>query len=161
MQKEIHRRVPATLAAACLLLSAAFAQQKTVVAISPLKTVTAKAGDTVEVPLDITVDPGYHVNSNAPSDQFLIGLRLTWGAGSLENARITFPPSKTEKFGFSETQLSVFSGQFRIVTKFSVANTAPAGLGTVGGKLRYQACNDRMCLPPKTLDFDLPVDITK
>jgi hypothetical protein len=42
-----------------------------------------------------------------------------------------------------------------------VANTAPVGPGTVGGKLRYQACNDRMCLPPKTLDVDLPVDIIK
>ena len=33
--------------------------------------------------------------------------------------------------------------------------SAPAGLGAVNGKLRYQACTDKMCLPPKTVDVRL------
>jgi hypothetical protein len=31
----------------------------------------------------------------------------------------------------------------------------------IPGKLRYQACNDRMCLQPKTIDVSLPVDIVR
>ena len=146
---------------AAFVLPAALPQQPAVVKVAPAKTVTAKQGSIVEVPLDVTVDAGYHVNSNTPSDPFLIGLRLTWTPGALEGADVTFPAAKTKKFGFSEKPLSVFSGQFRVVTKFVVAKNAPAGLGIVTGKLRYQACNDRACLPPKSIDVELPVEIPK
>jgi hypothetical protein len=32
-------------------------------------------------------------------------------------------------------------------------------MATIQGKLRYQACNERECLPPKTLDVQVPMDI--
>lgn len=141
-------------------LPSALAQEKVVSLASP-KTITAKQGAAIQVPLSVTVAPGYHVNSNAPTDPYLIGLRLTWSPGPLEGAEIRFPEAQTEKFGFSETPISVFAGEFQIVTKFKVAENAPPGLGLAAGKLRYQACNDRMCLPPKTLEVDLPVEITR
>jgi hypothetical protein len=154
-----------TLAWTAFLLGAAvpvaFPQQNNVLTIASPKTVTAKPGDAIEVPLEISIDPAYHVNSNTPSDQFLIPLRLTWAPGPLDNAAVSFPQPKTQKFGFSEKPLSVFSGQFRITTKFTVAANAPAGLGIVSGKLRYQACNDHECLPPKTIAIDLPVAVSK
>ena len=149
----------ATALLAVSILPAAFSQQNAVLTIASPKTVTARPGATIDVPLDISIDPAFHVNSNAPSDPYLIPLRLTWSPGALENAAVSFPPPKTQKFGFSETPLSVFSGQFRILTKFTVAQNAPSGLGIVSGKLRYQACNDHECLPPKTIGIDLPVDI--
>jgi hypothetical protein len=31
----------------------------------------------------------------------------------------------------------------------------------ISAKLRYQACTDRMCLPPKTVDLNVPIDILK
>jgi thiol:disulfide interchange protein DsbD len=66
-----------------------------------------------------------------------------------------------EKYSFSEKPLSVFNGDFQIVTHFkAVANAAP-GPATMTGKLRYQACNNTMCLPPKTLDIALQVEIVK
>jgi thioredoxin:protein disulfide reductase len=149
------------LLAVALATPAARAQQNDVVHIAAPKTVTARQGEAIEVPLTLTVAEGYHVNSNAPTDPYLIGLRLTWNAGPLEAPEISFPKAQTEKFGFSETALSVFAGEFRVVTKFRVAGNAPTGLGIVKGKLRFQACNDRMCLPPKTLDVELPVDVKK
>jgi thiol:disulfide interchange protein DsbD len=146
---------------AVLTLPAAFSQPNAVLTIGSPKTVTAKPGVTIDVPLDIEIDPAYHVNSNAPSDPYLIPLRLTWSPGALDHAAVSFPQPKTQKFGFSETPLSVFSGQFRITTNFTVAANAPSGLGIVSGKLRYQACNDHECLPPKTIRIDVPVEITK
>ena len=64
-----------------------------------------------------------------------------------------------EKYEFSETPLSVFTGNFDIVTKFKAAAGAPVGPAYVSGKLRYQACNDKACFPPKTLDIKLPVSV--
>jgi hypothetical protein len=40
-----------------------------------------------------------------------------------------------------------------------VPPSAPLGPGVLVGKLRYQACNDNSCLPPKTLEVRLPYQI--
>ncbi len=66
-----------------------------------------------------------------------------------------------EKYSFSDKPLSVYTGGFELVTRFKVPATAAPGLLVVAGKLRYQACNDRMCLAPKTVDISLPVDVVK
>ena len=94
-----------------VLSALAFAQMNVLTYTPPL-TVTAKAGGTAEAALSVKLDAGYHVNSNTPSDPYLIPLRLTWNSGPLETVEIVFPPPRTEKFGFSQTPLSVFTGEF-------------------------------------------------
>jgi hypothetical protein len=145
------------------LSTLAFAQtpQTNVLTYTPPKTVTAKAGGTAEAALSLKLDANYHVNSNTPSNPYLIPLRLTWNPGPLETVEVVFPTPRTEKFGFSETPLSVFTGDFEIVTRFKVASTAALGSGTLTGKLHYQACNDRTCLSPKTIEVTLPIEILK
>jgi hypothetical protein len=146
-----------------VLSTLAFAQtaQTNVLTYDAPKTVTAKAGGTAEMALSLKLDPAYHVNSNTPTDPYLIPLRLTWSPGPLETVEVVFPLPRTEKFGFSETPLSVFTGEFSIVTRFKVASAANPGLGVLTGKLRYQACNDRTCLTPKTIEVTLPIEIVK
>jgi thioredoxin:protein disulfide reductase len=128
---------------------------------SPPRKVVAKPGEAVDSALPVELRPGYHVNSNTPSDDYLIPLRLTWDPGPLEATSFTFPKPLMEKYKFSEKPLSVFTGDFQIVTRFKAAAKAAPGPATLTGKLRYQACNDSMCLPPKTLDVSLQVEIVK
>jgi len=111
--------------------------------------------------LPLELRPGYHVNSNTPSDEYLIPLRLTWNPGPLAASGFTFPQPRMEKYSFSEKPLSVFTGDFQIVTHFKASANAAPGPATLTGKLRYQACNNSMCLPPKTLDVSLQVEIVK
>jgi len=105
------------------------------------------------------MNPGYHVNSNTPSDEFLIPLRLTWEAGPIEVKEVVFPKPQLESYAFTEKKLSVYTGAFEITTRFAVPAAAPAGSRTLTGKLRYQACTERLCLAPKTLTVELPVTI--
>ena len=135
--------------------------QTIVLTVVPHDRVTAKAGSNAEVKLQVQLRPGYHANSNTPSDEYLIPMRLTWNPGPLETAEVVYPKGQMEKYSFSETPLSVYTGDFQILTRFKIAASAAPGPATVAGKLRYQACNDRMCLPPKTVDVSLPVDIVK
>jgi DsbC/DsbD-like thiol-disulfide interchange protein len=122
---------------------------------------TAKAGAPFDAKITFQLKPGYHCNSNTPSEDYLIPLKLTWNPGPLESTQVVYPKPQMEKYAFSETPLSVYSGDFVIETKFKVAAAANPGTAFVTGKLRYQACNDRMCLPPKTIDVSMPVDIVK
>ena len=115
----------------------------------------------MKVVLSLTVDYGFHVNSNKPADEFLIPLKLTWSPGQLEGSSTTFPKPRLENYPFSTKPVSVFTGKFEIVNTFKVARNAEPGETSIAGKLHYQACNDHECLAPKTLDVTLPVEIAK
>ncbi len=111
--------------------------------------------------MSVQLRAGYHVNSNMPADAYLIPLKLTWAAGPLQATEIVYPKAQMEKYSFSPDPLSVFSGQFDILSKFKVSSTATPGPTAITGKLRYQACTDRMCFPPKNVDVALQVDIVR
>jgi DsbC/DsbD-like thiol-disulfide interchange protein len=146
--------VLAIVASACALA------QTVVLTLTPPMSVLAKRGSTLSVKLPAHMRDGYHCNSNTPSDEYLIPLKLSWtGGGPLQFEAVKYPKPSVEKYPFSDKPLSVFSGTFEIVTDFKVAADAKPGQVTLSGKLKYQACNDSMCLPPKTLDVQVPVII--
>ena len=147
--------------AALLATSSLSFAQTNVLFVGKPDVVSAKAGATIDTRLPLELRSGYHVNSNTPSDPYLIPLRLTWNPGPLTPGEIAYPKPSMEKYSFSEKPLSVFSGRFELKTRFAVPAGAPPGLVTVAGKLRYQACNDRECLSPKTIDVALKVDVVK
>ena len=107
----------------------------------------------------IQVKDGFHVNSDSPGDEYLIPLKFTWNEDVMKVQEVVYPKPQMEKFQFSAKPMSVFQGDFKTQAKFRINATAPNGLSHVTGKLRYQACNDRMCLPPRTLEVKIPLEI--
>ena len=67
---------------AVLFLPCCWAQTN-VLSVGPLEKVTAKHGATLEVKTPVLLKQGYHVNSDKPSESYLIPLRLTWEPGPL------------------------------------------------------------------------------
>ncbi len=120
--------------------------------------VHAQRGKSFEQKLTLKLAPGYHVNSDAPGDPYLIPLRLTWNKGPIEAGAIRYPAAERRKFPFSDQPVAIFSGSFDVVTTFQTPANAP-DMGLVSGKLRYQACNDRECLQPKTVNVQFSVDV--
>jgi hypothetical protein len=117
--------------------------------------ITVTAGKAATVELHFRVAPGFHINSHAPKDAYLIpttlsvpdgaGVKLE-PAGYPEGTEYTLPVDPT-------TRLNVFSGEFAIKVKL----TASPGDHLVEAKLRYQACDETQCLPPKTIL--VPIDV--
>ena len=133
------------------------AQTSGVLSLAPPAKVSAKRGAAAEAKLTFRLQPGYHTNSHTPSEDYLIPLRLTWEKGALEVAEVIYPKPHLEKYEFSPKPLSVFTGSFEVVTRFKTPAGAASGPGLMAGKLRYQACNNDSCLPPKTIEVKLPV----
>ena len=149
-----------TLLAACFCLPLLCAQSSGYLSVGELQKVAGKRSAAVQVKIPVTVKEGYHVNSNKPSEEYLIPLKLTWTqTGALEGGAVTYPKPALEKYEFSETPLSVFTGAFELVANFKVAANAPAGPGAATGKLRYQACSNRACYPPKTVDVTVSYQV--
>jgi hypothetical protein len=156
----LNRKALLTAAAFWFILPS-IAQNNNVLTIAPPEKVTAKIGSATQVKVSLEVRTGYHCNSNKPLDDYLIPLKLTWAPGPLESPEVTYPAPQMEKYSFSPTPLSVYTGNFDLMTKFKVSASATPGQAIITGKLKYQACNDRMCLTPKTIDVSVPIDIIK
>jgi hypothetical protein len=131
------------------------AAQNDVLKVAPVATLAGKRGDSVQIKTNLQLQGGYHLNSHKPEDPYLIPLRLTWDANTVETVLVEFPEPKKEKYEFSEKLLSVFTGDFAII---STVKPKVAGFTVLNGKLRYQACNHNACLPPKTIDIKVPAD---
>ncbi len=135
----------------------AFAQYSNVLTLNPPEKIAGKKGETVTAPFELVLKNGFHVNSNKPNEEYLIPLRLTWTDSGAQPVQTDFPAPKQEKYAFSAKPVSVFSGTFKVQQKFKISPGATNGFVT--GKLRYQACNDHECLPPKNIDIKVPLEV--
>ncbi|MEE8130735.1 MAG: protein-disulfide reductase DsbD domain-containing protein, partial [Vicinamibacterales bacterium] len=142
------------------LTSPAAAQPPDVTISEIAETDVVHSGTTARVALEVALDPGFHVNSNTPLDEFLIPTVLTLDppAGiSLE--ALAFPEAiLLEQLG-AEQPLAVFEEKFLIGAALTLDRALSPGSYAVPGTLRYQACNDRMCFNPTnvSIQFDLTV----
>jgi DsbC/DsbD-like thiol-disulfide interchange protein len=122
------------------------------------QTVAGKRNASVSTKLPVSILPGFHVNNNAPLSKDLIPLSITWTSlGALQGAQVSFP--KAETIDVVGEKTLVFTGNIELGVSFKIAANAPAGPGVATGTVRYQACNDRQCFPPKTVEFNVPYQV--
>jgi hypothetical protein len=103
------------------------------------------------VELRFRVDPGFHINSHTPKDELLIPtvLKLDEGSGPKVAGEEYQKGSAFRLSAGSDggEMLDVYQGEFSV----QVRVTVPRGQSTLVGTLRYQACDNRACFPPRTL----------
>ena len=118
-------------------------------------------GKPSEVELRFRVKEGYHVNSNQPKSELLIPTTLKLDLPTdLAAGGITYPPGKDLSFPFDPSEkLNVYSDDFVVKAKVAAAKTASTGNFTVHGELRYQACSDSACYPPKSIPVQFDVHV--
>ena len=122
--------------------------------------VAGKRNEAVQTKIPVSILAGFHVNSNTPTEDYLIPLSLKWTSlGALGGGQVTYPKPTLEKYEFADQPLSVYTGNFDLAVSFKVAPNAAAGPGVATGKLSYQACNNRACFPPKTVDVTVPYQV--
>jgi hypothetical protein len=96
-----------------------------------------------------------HINSHTPKDKFLIPTTFSIPEGSgMRLARAIYPSGEefTLPLGSGE-KLNVYTGEFAI----QASMVAAAGDHLVKGQLRYQACGQSSCMPPKTITVAIDV----
>ena len=104
----------------------------------------------------LSIPGGLHVNSSRPASEYAIPtvVRLS-GASGVRVTGLMYPKGKNRKFQFSENSINVYEG--RVSFPFTV--TVPASFKgktiRVTASVRYQACTDEVCYPPKTKNITL------
>jgi hypothetical protein len=108
--------------------------------------VTARrAGDTLLITLRI--DPGYHVNANPASDDYLIATSVAFAGAEPE--RIVYPPGIPFKPAFADKPIQVYEGTVIVAATFTTEVLDRAH--DLGFTVTAQACTKVICLPPNEI----------
>lgn len=111
-------------------------------------------GDSTRLVLHVSLTYGWHIQSNAPLDSFLIPTTVHAEGVGLAFGPPVFPQPVEKNYPALGGKVALFQGDFDIdvPVKRSGPKIKAAALKTVKVKLGYQACNDTQCLPPFTVE---------
>lgn len=113
-------------------------------------------GSTLRLATLVTVEDGWHINSDQPTLDYLIPTEIQlllpegWPA-----PRITFPEAHLLEFSFVDEPIAVYEGAVPIVAELELPAELAGDAAPLRAEVRYQACNDTQCLPPVTSAAEL------
>jgi hypothetical protein len=133
------------------------------VTMSPAAAVTLTRGKPGTVDLRFRVPSGFHINSNKPNSEFLIPTALRLNPPTdIVIGKINYPPGEQTALAFAPNEkLSVYTGQFPLSVVVRPLATVVPGKYMVHGELKYQACDNAACYPPKKLPVEFEVKVIK
>ena len=122
-----------------------------------------KAGSRFNVKLIAQVQDGWHVYSLKPMAEGPIATRI-WIAGgqpfSLSGAVRAPEPRAMQDPSFG-MEVELYEGEAVFMLPVRVAAGAAPGAQKLTVSASYQSCNNKLCLPPKTVKVEVPVTIGK
>ncbi len=151
------------LAAGCSYGQDGLVPKGPVVSMAPAPVLSVMQGKSVSVPLSFRVSRGYHINSNRPKSEFLIPTVLKIDAATdIAVTKTSYPDGEDMSFAFApDEKLNVYTGDFTVGVRVRPLRDVQAGKYAVHGTLKYQACDNAQCYPPKQLPVTFDVKITK
>jgi DsbC/DsbD-like thiol-disulfide interchange protein len=151
------------LSSAAIMAQDSMARKAPSVTLSPPPVATTVRGKATSVELQFRVGSGFHINSNKPAAEYLIPTTLKLDVPTdIVVGKITYPVGEEMSFAFApEEKLSVYSGEFNLMVQVRPLTSVLPGKYEIRGRLRYQACDNAACYPPKQLPVDFEVKVIK
>jgi uncharacterized protein YyaL (SSP411 family) len=121
-----------------------------------VKRATTSADNGASCPLftiAVQLDPGWHVNSHAPIQDYLRPTRVTTNTHTDMHTNVHYPEAKTISLDFQQEPLSVYEGDFAISITSENCTGTDRDLVL---DIELQACTDKICLAPQSLNVTLP-----
>jgi DsbC/DsbD-like thiol-disulfide interchange protein len=114
-----------------------------------------KRGSVTQGSVVINIPSGLHVNSNLPRNEYSIPTTVRINNSEIKLSSIRYPRGKNRKFGFSEKTINVYEGRAVFTFTFTVPANFKGSDVKIRAVVRYQACTDEFCYPPKTQEITL------
>lgn len=133
------------------------------VTVAAVGTVSAQRTKQTPVPINFRVSRGFHINSNTPKSEFLIPTTLKIEVPTdIVLGKTDYPAGDEVALPFSpDEKLSVYSGDFTVTLTVHPLKSIVPGNYAMRGTLRYQACDNAQCFPPKTLPVNFELKVLK
>jgi DsbC/DsbD-like thiol-disulfide interchange protein len=118
--------------------------------------ISVRTGQAFEVPVHITIRPGWHINAAKPADASLIATRVEPAAGPFRLLAAAYPAAQTVRLGFSHEPLQVYTDEVTVRLRLQALPGAEK-VTALRLRVQYQACSDRACLLPVVMLLTQPV----
>jgi thiol:disulfide interchange protein len=117
-------------------------------------------GDTARLALQVRLGRGWHVNAHTPKDPYLIPTVVTFTPPEgLTVKEIVYPEPVSITLEGVKEPLLAYSEEFVIGVEVTLADGVSLGTLSLEGELRYQACDNKACYPPKTMPVSVPLKV--
>ncbi len=115
-------------------------------------------GMELRIAVKATIKVLWHINSNEPSEDYMIGTSVEIPAGgTFELKEVIYPEPFELMLGFSDSPVSVYEGEVFIGGVIPVPADIGQGAHKIPIHITYQACNDATCLPPQLVKKEISV----
>lgn len=120
----------------------------------------AKPGALIEARLELFIEQGFHAFSNKPE---VPGIKPTnvelEPSDQFKIEKIEYPKPEPVYSDIFQRKLGLYHGKVAIPIHIRLKNTASDPV-LIQGVLKYQACSDKVCYPPKSQPFSAALKIT-
>lgn len=103
----------------------------------------------------LSIPGGLHVNSSRPASEYAIPTTVRLSGTGVRVSGPMFPRGTNRKFQFSENMINVYEGTVRFPFTVSVPAGFKGDTVRVRAVVRYQACTDEVCYPPRTKEITI------
>jgi thiol:disulfide interchange protein len=124
-----------------------------------LEPTSAAPGSKVLAHLEGAIDAGWHVYSMTTAGAIPTTIKVAPNA-AMEKFRVFQAPPKKVLDQTFNLETETYEGAARFVMELQLKPDAAAGPSEVSVEVRYQTCNDRLCIPPvrRTASASLTID---
>lgn len=118
-------------------------------------------GNEITLTVKLNIKKGWHLNANQPLDENLIPTALKFDDSSNYTVqKITYPPAEIMKIEqLSQDDMALYIDQATITVVLKMNKTFKKDSVIISGKVKYQPCNDQMCLFPAEKPFEVKVKL--
>jgi DsbC/DsbD-like thiol-disulfide interchange protein len=117
-------------------------------------------GEAVKIAVVLKIEKGWHINSDNPGDEFMFPSSIAFEeATEFSIQAVVFPKPKEAKFEYSDFELRVYEDEAVIGALIQIAGDLKPGSFKLSGAFKYQACDNKSCIMPQDLPFEIPVEV--
>jgi DsbC/DsbD-like thiol-disulfide interchange protein len=109
------------------------------------------AGETVRFAVVLEIEEGWHINTNPAQPEFVKPTTVTFkGKHGSKLKEITYPKGREFTIAGMKEPQSVYEGKVVLYGDLTVPENAAQETEELTVEVKFQACNEKQCLAPKT-----------
>jgi len=120
---------------------------------------TVTRGKPARATVVLSIPGGLHANSSRPGSEYAIPTTVRASSSGAKIGPVAYPRGRNRKFSFSESTINVYEGRPAFTFNVTVPANSTTKTVKVNVSVKYQACNDEVCYPPKTKEMTLTAKV--
>ncbi len=120
---------------------------------------TISRGGSARGTIVLSVPGGLHVNSNRPGNAYQIPTTIRITAVGAKAGAVSYPRGKNRSFSFSDGTINVYEGRTAFNFNVTVPKKFKGNVVRIRAVVKYQACTDEVCYPPKSKEITLTATV--